>query len=730
MPDSPILHGLNDAQRQAVAAGDGPHLILAGPGSGKTRVLTHRVAYLIHERGVRPYRIMAVTFTNKAAREMQHRIEALLGGALSGLLIGTFHALCARFLRIEAEHTPYTQDYAIFDTRDQLAAVKQAALDLNLDIKRYTPRSLLNAISSAKNELLDPGAAARRAQTYFGEVAARVYQRYQEILLQANAMDFDDLLMQAVLLFQDHPAVAAKYQERLLHVLVDEFQDTNYAQYVLVRALAAPQDNLFAVGDPDQSIYAFRGADYRNVLRFSQDYPQARTILLEQNYRSTQNILDTAMAVIDRNPDRTPKRLFTRRGAGPRVTLYEAYDEEDEGRFIVGTIASLNERAEYNPGDCAIMYRTNAQSRVLEESFRRAGLPYRLIGATRFYDRREVRDLLAYLRLVHNPADTVSLERVINTPPRGIGNKTLESLREWAAAQGLVPGVALLSLRAGAEGPFSPRARKALADFADLLAGWQALAQEGRPPQDILDAVIEAVSYEGYLRDGTPEGEDRWENVLELRQAASDYAGQGLAAFLTEVALVSDVDTRDDDLDAPALMTLHSAKGLEFPVVFIAGLEEGMLPHIRSIEADSTGDPDALAEERRLLYVGLTRAKDRLYLSYAFRRSRYGDYEPNLPSRFLYDLPPHLLEGASLLAEAGPQGDGDGYARLTAWDAPPRPAAQAARFRAGQRVSHPLFGEGVVIASSRYGDTEEVEVQFLHSGKKRIDASFLAPLQG
>ena len=727
MADSPILQGLNDAQRQAVSTGDGPHLVLAGPGSGKTRVLTHRVAYLIREMNIPPYRIMAVTFTNKAAREMKSRIERMLGGTVSGLLIGTFHATCARILRIEAEHTPYTQDYAIFDTRDQLAAVKQAALELNVDIKRFRPRSLLNAISGAKNELQTPEVYAEHAQTYFGEVAGRVYERYQQLLQTSNALDFDDLLMQTVFLFEQHPDVAAKYQERLLHVLVDEFQDTNLAQYVLVRAMAVPQQNIFAVGDPDQSIYAFRGADYRNVLRFQRDYPDARTILLEQNYRSTQNILDAAMAIIDHNPNRTPKHLFTERGAGERIRLYEAYDQDDEGRYIVQTIAALSENAEYNPGDCAIMYRTNAQSRALEEAFRRAGMPYRLIGATRFFDRREIRDLLAYLRIVHNPNDTISLERVINTPPRGIGNKTLKTLREWADAQGVTLGVALLSLRAGAEGPFSPRARKALEAFADLLAGWQAMAAEGRPPRDILEAVIDDTTYEGYLRDGSNEGEDRWENVLELLADVADHTA--LADYLTQTALISDVDTRDDDVDAPALMTLHSAKGLEFPVVFIVGLEEGMLPHIRSIEAAFSGDEEALAEERRLLYVGLTRAKDRLYLSYAFRRARYGDYEPGEPSRFLYDLPQGLLDGP---APGDSRLGGGAYQRMTSWTADiPRAAPVSpppARFRAGQRVQHPVFGEGVVIASTRYRDSEEVEVHFVESGKKRIDGSFLAPL--
>ncbi|GAB4574169.1 MAG: UvrD-helicase domain-containing protein [Anaerolineae bacterium] len=739
MSESPLLEGLNPQQREAVCAGEGPHLILAGPGSGKTRVLTHRVAYLIREMGVPPFRIMAVTFTNKAAREMRDRIDRMLGGYESdGLSIGTFHAQCARILRVEADHTPYTREYVIFDTRDQLSAVKQAALALNIDIKRFTPRSLLNAISAAKNELLSPAVFSDRVDTYFAEVASRVYFRYQEILQQSNAMDFDDLLMQTVELFQRSPEVAEKYQRRFEYVLVDEFQDTNFAQYKLVQALAAPQNNLFAVGDPDQSIYAFRGADYRNVVRFERSYPDARTILLEQNYRSTQTILDAAMAVIDHNPNRTPKRLFTDRGRGEPITLHEAYDEDDESRHVVNTIIRLNEEGRFNPGDCAVMYRTNAQSRALEEAFRRAGMPYRLVGATRFYDRREIRDLMAYLRVIHNPDDTLSLDRIINVPARGLGNKTLQQLRDWAASLRLSMGQALSALRGGAEAPFSPRARNALVGFADLLVAWRAMAEAGKPPLQILDAIIDDIGFAAYLRDGSPEGEERWENVLELREGAAEFNNLDLATYLTEVALVSDVDTRDDGADAPSLMTLHSAKGLEFPVVFITGLEEGMLPHLRSLEQDAEGDPEALPEERRLLYVGITRAMDRLYLSYAFRRSRFGDYEPSLPSRFLHDLPPELLDGSPLASAS--RAAQESYNRMTSWaeDLPTvggrggrarRAAPPAPRFRAGMRVLNPHFGEGIVIASKRYADAEEVDVQFDRAGRKRIDGNFLEPLE-
>jgi DNA helicase-2/ATP-dependent DNA helicase PcrA len=736
---SPILDKLNDAQRQAVTAGNGPHLILAGPGSGKTRVLTHRAAYLIQEMGVHPYRIMAVTFTNKAAREMRDRIEQLLSEqkttAPGGLTIGTFHAICARFLRIEAAHTPYSQDYAIFDTGDQLDVVKQACNELNIDPKRFSPRSLLSAISRAKNELLTPEAFADRAGDYFSRQAAKVYARYQELLLASNAMDFDDLLMQAVILFTGKPEVLEKYQNRLAHILVDEFQDTNYAQYALVRLLAAPKNNIFAVGDPDQSIYAFRGADYRNVLRFEKDYPDLRKILLEQNYRSVQNVLDAAMAVIDRNPHRTPKRLFTERGPGEPLTLYEAYNEDEEARYVVQTIGALDEDGEYALSECAVMYRTNAQSRALEEAFVHANMPYRIFGATRFYDRREVKDVLAYLRLIHNPNDSISLRRAINTPPRGIGGKTVEALELWAGQSGVTPGVALLSLRTGAEGPFSPRAREALRRFADLLAAWRALVEAGKPPLDIIEAVLTDTAFEGYLRNSGPDGDDRWENVLQLRERAADFGDGSLADFLIDTALVSDVDIRDSDQPGPSLMTLHSAKGLEFPVVFIVGLEDGILPHSRSIEADMGGNDEALPEERRLMYVGLTRAKDRLYLTYATQRWRMGDANP--PSRFLYDLPPDLVIGSALLG--GRRGNLDAFERAfggaaaSGWVPPSlrasRPTDTPARFRAGQRVNHPVFGEGIVIAAKRFGGQEEVEVQF-GAGRKRIDGDFLTPLDG
>ncbi|NDJ77966.1 MAG: UvrD-helicase domain-containing protein, partial [Chloroflexi bacterium] len=655
-----ILVGLNKQQREAVTAGRGPVLVLAGPGSGKTRVLTHRIAYLIEEVGVPAWRILAVTFTNKAAREMEHRVVGLLedSGKFDGLTIGTFHAICARTLRVEADYTDFTRDYVIFDTNDQLAVMKQALADLNLDAKKNSPRSMLSQVSAAKNELIT--AEEYPANDYRSEILRRVYLRYNELLRTNNARDFDDLLMHTVELFQEHADVLTRYQRRYEWALVDEFQDTNMAQYTLVKQLAGgEQRNLFAVGDPDQSIYAFRGADHRNVERFREDFPDTQLILLEENYRSHQGILNAAMGVIDQNPNRVRKELFSRRKEGPLLHIKEAYDEDDEAQFVVDTIAELVALGEFNPGDFAVMYRVNAQSRALEDGFLRAGLPYRLIGATRFYARREVKDAMAYLRLIHNPDDNVSLNRVINVPPRGIGQKTLGGLETWAESLGVpMPQALMLLLDENTDAPFASRARKALASFAALLRDWRRERSE-LSPGDMLSKVLEDTSYLNYLDDGTDEGRSRAENVLELLTVAGGYEGMDLTTFLEEVSLVSDVDTRDEETQAPSLLTLHAAKGLEFPVVFITGLEEGVLPHSRSLD-----DPDQMQEERRLMYVGLTRAEYRVYLVYTFRRALYGDSSANMPSRFLYDIPAEVREGQPLSKPGAAAVERDAYRRM------------------------------------------------------------------
>jgi DNA helicase-2/ATP-dependent DNA helicase PcrA len=540
-----------------------------------------------------------------------------------------------------------------------------------------------------------------------------------------------------------------KYQRRFHYVLVDEFQDTNMAQYALVRLLAGDRRNLFAVGDPDQSIYAFRGADYRNVRRFNADYPDSTTILLEENYRSHQAILDAATGVINQNTDRARKDLFSQRKIGSLLYIYEAYNEEDEARFVVETIADLTARGEFAPGECAVMYRTNAQSRAVEDAFLRAGMPYRLIGATRFYARKEIKDALAYLRLIHNPDDNVSLQRIVNVPTRGIGLKTLETLEGWAQDLSVSPPQAMMLLvDENTDSPLSGRARKALSGFAQQVAEWRSLKDQ-LGPDEMLTRVLNDTGYLAYLSDGSQEGESRIENVLELRGVAETYAGLPLATFLEEVSLVSDVDTRGDDTVAPNLLTLHAAKGLEFPVVFIVGLEENILPHIRSTEAERKVDLspeerqkgiDALEEERRLFYVGITRAKDRLFLIYATVRSLYGDSRANLPSRFLYDIPDNVREGAAPRKRGLFERERNDYRAMVSWDRtakvderrPAKPARSAAptQFKGGDTVWHAKYGEGVVVSSAQHGGMEQVEVLFPGGvGQKTILADFLKPMQ-
>ncbi len=712
-----LLETLNPQQREAVTASPGPVLVVAGPGSGKTRVLTHRIAYLISALGVRPYHILAVTFTNKAAREMEQRVGALLGSQAHGLSLGTFHAFCARLLRREADHLPFEPNFVIFDADDQIGLVKRVLKDLNLDEKQYNPYRVHNAISRAKNELIFPEDYPRNS--YRDEVVQRVYEQYQNRLMLSNALDFDDLLLWTAHLLETNPAVRERYARRLEHVLVDEFQDTNTAQYVLLRHLSAYHRQIFVVGDTDQSIYRWRGADYRNVMRFQQDFPDAQVILLEENYRSTQRILDVAMAVIAPNRHRQPKKLFTQRGQGAKPVFHEAFDDRDEAAFVVDTIATLVARGQARPGDCAVMYRTNAQSRLLEEAFLRAGLPYRLVGAQRFYGRREVKDVIAYLRLAQNPHDESSLLRVINVPTRGIGAKTIAALRTRARQVRRTPGDLLLDLAQGEDSPnwshFSPRAAKALAAFGGLLRHWRDLLPQTTPLQ-LMDHILHDVDYRTYIDDGTEEGAQRWENVEELRRLAAEFDQSTLDAFLERVALVSDQDTLTDDTDIPTLLTLHAAKGLEFPVVFIVGLDDGWLPHARSLE-----DPEAMEEERRLFYVGITRAKDRLYLVRALNRTRYGYADPTEPSRFLDDIPPDLLAGEHP-TRTGHRGAIPGWETFVG----PKPRAvevKQPRYQVGMRVRHPTFGEGMVLNSRVDDDDEVVDVVFESVGIKRLAAS-------
>jgi len=721
-----ILRDLNQQQKQAVAAPPGPILVLAGPGSGKTRVLTYRIAYLIAVLNVPAYQIMAVTFTNKAAREMRTRVDALLGEKSDGLWLGTFHAICGRILRREAAHLPINSNYVIFDTDDQLSLVRRVIKEKRINDKDYTPRQVLAKISTAKNDLITPDEYPLLG--YRDEMIREIYQAYQNYLVASNALDFDDMLLYTARLLETEPEVRTKYARRFHHILVDEFQDTNKAQYYLLRYLSSYHKNLFVVGDEDQSIYRWRGADYHNVERFTHDFPDAEKILLEQNYRSTQTILDAAVAVIDENTNRTHKALFSDRGAGEEIVVFEAGDDLDEASYVVETITRQVASGHANESDFAIMYRTNAQSRLLEEAFRRVNMSYRLVGTQRFYGRREVKDMIAFLRLIYNPQDEVSLARVVNLPARGIGAVTLQRLQALAQQTGVSSGTILLALEkengAGYKEELG-RAAERLKSFNVMLVNWRENIEKN-PLVDLFDQVLLDTGYETYIKGESDEEQDRWANVLELRSVLLEYEEQGLAAFLEAMALVSDQDTIPETLFAPTLMTLHAAKGLEFPQVFIIGLDEQYLPHSRSLD-----DPEAMAEERRLFYVGLTRAKNRLYLLRARRRrSPYGSYETMQPSRFLESLPNDLYRGR---ISSTPSFRTTYDTSAFRWEhgssssnfhkRPSKPEVPVQQYFPEMRVIHPVYGEGIVRKSRlEYGD-ETVEVYFEGLGLKALVAS-------
>jgi DNA helicase-2/ATP-dependent DNA helicase PcrA len=670
-----ILTRLNPEQQRAVRTTDGPVLILAGAGSGKTRVLAHRVAYLIGVKGVRPWQILAVTFTNKAAAELRARITGLVGEeAGREVAMGTFHALCARVLRRDGSAIGLDPHFVVYDSDDQQALMKQILREEDLPITgEYKPSAILGAISRAKNEMLDEDFLSQNAHTHREREIARLFGRYQTRLRASNAVDFDDLLLDAVKLFQEAPAVLERYQARWRFLHVDEYQDTNRPQYLWVKALAASHRNLCVVGDDDQSIYSWRGADIRNILDFEGDYPNAAVIKLEQNYRSTQLILDAAHAVVTNNSSRKDKKLWTEIGGGRPIQRFEAYNEEEEAEWIARQIGDLtggrgsiltrraDEYAEHwELGDVGVMYRTNAQSRSIEEAFLRYGIRYQLVGGTRFYQRREVKDALAYLRILRNETDQVSFERVLNVPARGIGDKTLEELRRAAAAVG-PNGEATTywaAIVAGSEGQLEAlggRARGALSGFVTLVARLRTRIGVLALPE-LLDAVLEESGYRAMLADGSEDGEERWANLLELRSVTTRYddltPDDALDRFIEETALVADQDSYEAGAEAVTLITLHAAKGLEFPIVFIAGLEEGVFPHSRSLD-----DEKQLEEERRLAYVGITRAKKRLFLSHAARRATWGQGGLSVPSRFLFEIPAALMTGPRL--ERGDDFDDD-----------------------------------------------------------------------
>jgi DNA helicase II / ATP-dependent DNA helicase PcrA len=720
-----ILAGLNPAQKKAVETIEGPVLILAGPGSGKTRVITHRVAYLINTCGISPRHILAVTFTNKASKEMVERLQKLVSGSINDLTMGTFHAICARILRHDGRALGIDPGFIIYDDEDQINLVKRSLQELNLDPKKFVPRAVLSAISSLKSRMISPQECNGGSRSYFDEVVGRVYQRYQQMLVDSQALDFDDLLMRTVQLFRTHPEVLKRYQERYVHVMVDEFQDTNLTQYELVKQIAGKYRNICVVGDPDQSIYSWRFADVRNILNFEKDYPDAQVVLLEQNYRSTGRILETASHLIKANQQRKHKQLWTDNAEGDLTNIIETYTEQEEAQFVVKEIERLIDEGEAKAGDCAVLYRTNAQSRVIEEAFVRYGLPYKLVAGTRFYERREIKDLIAYLRLIQNPHDSVSLLRIINIPGRGIGQRTLDDLAKWAAAQGLSQYEALVRLSSGVNSlglPFSPRVAKILGSFGSLVQGLIAVKNE----MNLLDFFDQAVSRSGYKDYLLSEegGDERWDNVMELRTVAESYRElppqEALSVFLEGVALVSDVDALKEQVDRVTLITLHQAKGLEFDIVFIVGVEEGLLPHFRSFD-----DPLQMEEERRLCYVGITRARRKIYLVHAFRRNLMGKSTVNKASRFLQDIPRNLVAGGDLWkAEESHIGSdrlaGAGAVVMNR----PAPAAALPDLKTGDRVHHVQFGEGVVISCSPKGGDSEVVVAFNGVGIKKLLLSF------
>lgn len=779
-----ILSGLNPRQREAVEATSGPVLIVAGPGSGKTRVITHRIAHLIDAYGVSPYRIAAVTFTNKAAREMRERAAALARPRADQLTISTFHAFCASVLRREGDRIGVNREFTIYDRSDQVSLMKRAMQEIDVDDREFRPANALSAISSAKSRLIGVEGYGLSKTNYLEEIVHRAYGQYEELLLQASALDFDDLLFKTYVLFREHEDVVERYRDRYVHVMVDEFQDTNTAQYEIAKQLAGHYRNLCVVGDPDQSIYSWRNADVGNIMNFRQDFPDAKLITLEQNYRSTETILQAAQGVIASNKHRVEKSLFTENGAGTRIVVHEGYDENEEAQFVVREVERLTGPGlGYERSDIAVMYRVNAQSRALEEACMRYGAPYHLVGSVRFYQRQEIKDLLCYLRLIANRDDDVSFSRIVNVPARGIGKRTMDELTRRARERGVSLYGAIESMREIGERrgiavvPMPARSIKALEDFKSMIEGLSAAGEE-TGLAEFIDLALKRTGYRDYILDEGERAEERLDNIAELRASAMDYRDlelrEALRTFLEQVSLVSDADNAGEKRDAITLITLHQAKGLEFPVVFIVGMEEGLLPHRRAVESR---DPEDIEEERRLCYVGMTRAKRMLYLVRAFRRrSRgMGGLESGVQSRFLGEIPPGLLtkpDTAPRIAvsdlgrrdasfeqgqrdsegepsprrrdtsfEQGRRGDGSAgdivkrreevpvIRRRRRADAGATKAGSTQTLNTGDKVRHKTFGEGIVTAVKPSGGDVELTVAFKDGhGVKRLLLSF-APLE-
>ena len=750
-----ILDGLNPEQRKAVTATDGPVMIIAGPGSGKTRTLTHRIAYLLAAGKARPHEIIALTFTNKAAREMKQRVQQLVGERTKGMWVGTFHASFARLLRREGDKIGYSRDFSIYDTDDSKRIVKAQLNRLNIDTSRFKPRTLQRLISSAKNEMITPQEYANMARGAMQEKAAEVYPGYQQTLRQSNAMDFDDLLIKPIELFKQHEDVLEKYQQRWQYIHIDEYQDTNHAQYVLAKKLAGGHQNLCVVGDDAQSIYAFRGADITNILSFERDYPDATTIRLEQNYRSTQKILKLADSIIDQNEDQLEKSLWTENDEGAPVTLLEALSEKDEAQKIERRIRDLHLREDRKYSDFAVLYRTNAQSRSLEEAMRRANIPYQVIGGMSFYERKEIKDVMAYLRLVVNPNDSASIRRVINYPTRGIGAKTQERVIRFANEEGLTLWQAIE--RVEDIDTLSTRAQNAVGTFRFLIAKYAAKAEDAPADELARDLIQEAGLLSELRKEHTQENLVRWENVQELISAIAEYVGNAnenanLSTFLQEVALLTDQDNEYDDPNRVTLMTMHASKGLEFPVVFVSGMEEGLFPLSRATE-----EREELEEERRLFYVGATRAEERLFLTYARSRYRYGERQSATRSRFLEEIDPDVVRtevGGELDQKKDRFSAGDGQTRSYD-DMDPHYYRQSlsgpgkkkrvkretkstssssgrrvvydegqGEIRPGVRVEHRTFGEGKVLSMEGQGEKATAVVFFEDVGQKKLKLKY------
>lgn len=709
-----LLEGLNAEQRRAVETTEGPLLIQAGAGSGKTKTLTHRIAYLIATHKATPYNILAVTFTNKAAKEMRERVALLLGERAEnrGFMpyMGTFHGICVRLLRQDGEHIGIPRSFVIFDESDRQAAVKQVSKQLMIDEKAFPARAISSLISSAKNDMITPEEYAGMANSPAQQAAAKVFPLYEKSLRDASALDFDDLIGRTVRLFETQPEIRKKWQNQFKYIMIDEYQDTNLAQYKLVNMLTNEHKNIAVVGDDWQSIYSWRGADFRNILKFENDFKDTAVIKLEQNYRSTKHILDAAHAIITKNAQRSDKQLWTDAGNGMPVQMLQVGGERAEGEAIVRRVRNGVDSGQRHYRDYAVLYRTNAQSRSIEEAFVHYGVPYRVVGGVRFYDRKEIKDILAYLRLIFQPEDRVSFERVVNVPTRGIGAKSLQNFISWQQSLGL----SLLSAlqQAGNCGLITPKARNALSELGDILASLREVSEEATVA-GLIDSLLRRIDYLHFLDDGTPQGEARQENVRELLSVAQEYQDAGLAGFLEEVALVSDLDGTNFDGDAVTLMTLHAAKGLEFPVVFMTGLEESIFPHSRALY-----DQSEMEEERRLCYVGMTRARQELYMIYAASRLLYGGVQHNPPSRFLSEI------DGEFIANSEPQGPTFSFGPTMSEAEESQEPRYVPDLNEGDGVRHQVFGMGTVMEID--GDT--AVIYFKGKGARKLNISF-APLE-